>query len=79
MLVKNNPAYGGQAKEQCPHCSHRRKANITIFWLMHSGKEDSIPVSFCDACAARLAQGLIRDVAESLAGEMSTSERHWNN
>lgn len=52
--------------KQCPHCAHRRKAEVTIYWLIHNGVGDSIEVLFCDSCAVRLARGILQDVDNSM-------------
>ncbi len=55
--------HGGK---QCPHCAQRRKAEVTIYWNVHDGNGNCQEVIFCDACAVRLARGILQDVDDSM-------------
>ena len=70
MLVSNAEAYQHLSNEPCPHCKHRRDSKITISWMMHgtkaNGDEATVNVVMCDACAVRLARGIMQDVDNSM-------------
>lgn len=65
MLTSDSYLYSHYSDKPCPHCKHRRNAKVTILWMMH-GEEGTVHVVMCDACAVRLARGILQDADDSM-------------